>query len=63
MLNIKENLKRNRPKLTSVKAVGIAEDANPIHRESMEVTLASENINDRMNTNLLINLVVIPSRL
>ena len=38
ILRIQESLKSNRPRLTSVKSFGIAEDANPLQRETMEVS-------------------------
>lgn len=36
MMNIKEALKSNAPVLSSIKAMSLSEDANPLHRESME---------------------------
>jgi len=35
-MSIKNSLKKNKPKITSVKNVGVSHDTNPQHRESME---------------------------
>jgi hypothetical protein len=65
MLQIKSALKANEPVLTSVKDIGVAEDSNPLHRESMEVLLSNVitfvDTAFRMVMLLLISLAKIPN--